>query len=246
MKRLALTVVCALVISEAAHGGQVLNVEFGPPGIHYSGTAAAPDTGTLWNYAVIPGFPGSATLNGSGLLYSDGTAATGISITSSAALSSYSDGQGKDSGFLESRIFTIAGPNGGPGAGYTNPFDLIISGLDPTKTYDLYAYGSNPFPPNYPLNYSTMYSVGAASDYALGVENAPPFTHNNSYGLLTGLTAGSGTLTLHLDHYNGSTAAVISGLQLVSGLSVVPEPAGLTLLGIGAVAAWGYVRRRRK
>jgi hypothetical protein len=240
MKSTVLIVASTLAIPAAAYGNPILNVEIGPPGIHYSGTAAAPDAGTIWNHAVIPQFPGSATLNLTGLLYSNGTAASGLSITSSVPVSSYSDGQGRDSGFLESRIFTTAGPDGGPSEGRSNPFDLLISGLSPNKTYTLYAYGSNFFQPGGSPDYSTMFTVGATSDYALGIENAPPFTHHDSYALLTDLTTNSGTLTIQLGYYNGSTAAVISGLQLASESSAVPEPSGFTLLIMGALVGLGY------
>jgi hypothetical protein len=91
-----------------------------------------------------------------------------------------------------------------------------------------------------------MYTVGAASDYAIGVENAPPFTHNNSYALLTNLPANAGAITIHLDYFDGSTAPVISGLQLVTEASVIPEPASLSLLSIGAAGLIGFGWRRRK
>jgi len=91
-----------------------------------------------------------------------------------------------------------------------------------------------------------MYTVGTTSDYAIGVENAPPFTHNNSYALLTDLTTNAGTITIQLGYYDGSTAAVISGLQLVTEATPTPEPSTFILFGIGLAGMAVYGWRRRK
>jgi hypothetical protein len=235
MKRLALLIVATLAISHSASGGSVLNVEFGEPGIGYSGLGAAPDAGTVWNYVTAPNFfsgPG-VLLDATGLSYSDGTAATGITITTTVAVSSYSNG----SGLTDNRIFTTGGD---PAANITNPFSLTISGLDPTKTYDLYAFGSG-------SNLATTYTVGSTSDYAYGqLGDVYPFTLHTDYGLLSGLNASTGTLTINLSSYGTSQASVFGAFQLVSA-NAVPEPSTFVsaTIGIAIAGVTVYGRRRR-
>jgi PEP-CTERM motif len=236
MKRLTLLIVAALVVSRSASGGSVLNVEFGQPGIDYTGLGAAPGTGTVWNYITAPNYfsgPG-ILLDSTGLSYSDGTAATGITITTTVAVSSYSNGPG----LTDNRLFTTGGD---PPADVTNPFSLTISGLDPTKTYELYAFGSG-------SNLSTTYTVGSTSDYAYGqLGDIYPFTLHRDYGLLTGLTAPSGTLTINLSPYGSSQASVFGAFQLATASSV-PEPASITLalFGGGGVLCWARFARWRR
>ena len=187
----------ALSLSLTMVQGSILNVSFRDG---YSGTGAASDTGTFWNQV---GGDGLNPVNATGFKYSDGvTPASSITLSSSVIVSSWSNG----SLLTESRIFNSL-PN--PGAGETDPFNLVISGLDNTKAYTLYLYGSYP-------DYATTYTVDGQSDYAYGEFSGPAFVHNTHYALLEGLTPTAGTLTIHLDHYGTSKAATISGLQLVT------------------------------
>jgi len=214
------SVFLALAETASVAEATMLNVVFG--GNSYADTGAAPDTGAYWNRVVGDWV---SPVNATGLTYSDGTTpASGVTITSSASVGSYANGPG----LTGSRIFNIF-PS--PYSGVTAPFDLTISGLNSSKSYDLYCYGSWP-------GYATEYSVGAKSDYALGDLSGPPYVHNDHYALLQGLKPVGGEITLHLDYYGNGTAPVIGALQL--GQAAVPEPStwlagiltGLPMLGM--------------
>lgn len=72
---------------------------------------------------------------------------------------------------------------------------------------------------------------------------APLTVPTGNFLFFTGLT-GSG-FTLSAQSYvtsDNTSRAAVQGIQIVSG--TVPEPAGLTLLGLGAAALLGRRRRR--
>ena len=232
---LFLTVAGLIISAPGPSLAETLNVEFGPPGISYTGIGAAPDTGTYWNYATAPHtYAAPAPLSTSNLVYSDGvTSASGIGITSSDLLSSFSNGVS----LTDSRVFA----NIQPGGNASSPFSLTISGLSDSATYDLYLFGSY-------QGYSTLYSVGSVSDYAYGyLGDVAPFQHNIDYALLTNLTPTDGSLTIDLNYYGDSAIATISALQLATSTTQVPEPSSLIMLGgFAAVTGIGAAFRKRR
>ena len=235
MKRVvAAVMLLSLIFGVPTYGhAAVLNVQFGPAGIDYTGTAAAPDTGTIWNYVTAPLAGGSSqSLNASGFDYSDGSPASGITISSSVPVWSWNEGS--YSGLTDNRVFnTIPSPF----TGQTYPFSLTISGLDNSLTYNLYCYASNP-------SYATTYTVGSTSGSAYGqLGDSNPFQATTDYALLSDLTPIAGAITIELSHFDLGTAAVIGGLQL----ETVPEPSTLivwSLLGtIGLGLGWWRKRK---
>ena len=195
----------------------ILNVDFGLACSIYTGLGAAPDlaTSTKWN--------GLSNLGGSNLLYSDGTQATGI-IVSTTASQIYNDGGNL---LVGDRIFV---------AGSWTKFDVTISGLSDSSKYDLYAYGSN-------KNFASTYTVGSVSDYAIGYNNSYPFLLHNNYALLSQISPTSGQIKIVVDRYNPtpnfSAAAVIGGFQLQE-FAPVPAPSTILLLAptLVGLALW--------
>jgi len=200
-----------LGVGRMATAALTVNVAFGTSS--YSGIGAAPDAGTVWN--------GLSYNGGSNLLNSNGTA-TGISVGTTAS-EAFSDG---GTSLMDNRIFVT---------GSWGPFDVTISGLNNSSTYNLYVYGSNPI-------YASTYTVGSTSDYSLGVENNAPYLYHTNYALLTGLDPTNGEIDIRVDRYLGSEAAVISGFQLVQ-TTPTSIPDAAWLLGSGLMGLFGLRKR---
>jgi hypothetical protein len=194
-----------------------INVDFGyKASAIYSGTGAAPDSGTTWN--------GLDYTGGSNLLDSTGTV-TAVGVRTSAS-EAYSDGGNT---LVGDRIYV---------SGNWTAFDVIITGLNTLATYNLYAYGSN-------NRFASTYSVDGVSGYSLGDMNDAPFTLNNNYALLSQLgPALNGEIDIRVDRYNGAEAAVIGGFQLVEQSQPVPEPGTMALLGAGMLVLTILGKRR--
>jgi autotransporter-associated beta strand protein len=136
--------VAACLASTAAAAS--INVDFGPNDVIssgvYAGTAAAADTGTVWN-AFQPGasYPSLIeTSYASDFLLDSLGNATGITLTAMPSFYIYDEGlaqSGTNSTIapelMHDYMFT-------PTAGGTSSYWFSIDGLDDAKTYDLYLY----------------------------------------------------------------------------------------------------------
>lgn len=219
-KKLLTGLITGLFLAVAAGSAMALptavNVDFGSASqTLYNGAGAAFVTGNIWN--------GLSFTGGSNLLDSNGMV-TGVSVSTTAS-QAYSDG---GNALLGDRVFV---------AGSWTAFDVYISGLNNSSTYDLYLYGSN-------TNYASTYTVGSSTDYALGYNNSTPFVYHNNYALLTSISSINGIIDIDVDRYAGSRAAVIGGFQLVENVAPVPEPGTMMLLGIGMLGMAVYGKRR--
>ncbi|MBB5351447.1 hypothetical protein HNR46_001683 [Haloferula luteola] len=243
-----------------------VNLDFGLTGNHpdgevtaqYSGTAAAPDGGTVWNEVKVvddtafTGPPGefgfwTTSVTQSGLLDSQG-GLTALSVTVQAA---GPNGTGAF-GILEGTTNLGAVATDAVNLmrdyliGFEDPRSVEISGFGAGTLVDLYLYGAGDT-----LNRDTQFSVTdinglhtATTTGTITTDGGDPQAHTltlgGDYVVLSGLVAdATGTITVFYDNGEGSNEAPFNGLQA---MYTVPEPSTCWL---GALAGLIGLRRRR-
>jgi pectin methylesterase-like acyl-CoA thioesterase len=192
-------------------------------GATYTGTAAAPDTGTKWNSISAAGTLGT-------VLDSQGNTVSGVAIvfSSSGTVHLYNDtaaGNPNPSALMSDYTY---------GATYT----LTITGLAPNQAYGLYAYSHG----NVDNQAGTITLAGAnggasASTSQTGdssnFRNIYMYGQGYNYVFLNGITDGSGTFTFTVVNYlNGFqlqklAAPTVTGLTnqtIIAGNSTVLGP----------------------
>jgi hypothetical protein len=237
MKRPRLNLCAAVALLAFGHVAQaaVVNIDFGlhgdhpsgPTSVGYSGIAAAPDTGTVWNNIEVVdnnafhGGPGefgwwSASVSQSNLLDSQG-AATSIGVNVVGV------GEPHTGAFA---IVSTATNNLAAVAtdardlmreyliGFNEPRQVILNGFTPGTLVDLYLYGAGDT-----SNRDTIFSVtdvnGLHSATTTGTltndANAPvahTLTLGGDYVILPGVIAdGAGGITINYFHGDGSGEA---------------------------------------
>ncbi len=189
--------------------GEVINVNM-QHGASYTGTAAAPDSGTVWNSVTGGGTVGN-------LMNSLGQTLTNVSVTLTSSSGSYNFYNDNSSGnpdplaLMSGYIF---------GATYT----VVISNLAPNQPFGLYAY-SHGNVDNQTGTITLAPANGGASASTQATGNTADFRDIYLYGqgydyvALDGLSDGNGNFAFTVVNY-------LNGFQLVKLTS--PQIAGLT------------------
>jgi len=211
----ALLLVVGLSGSAAA---STINIDFG--NVEYSGIAAAPDTGTKWNsfaYGALTNAPLSDSSN------------TPTSVTLTKPSSSDYNNAGGGSGPADDALMRDY-------LWVKNEASTItLGGLTPEATYDLYIYGLGD-----QTDQSILVTLDAANGGAAGNTTGParsPLNEGENWIKLTPNADSSGNILFTWQNRDNEHGG-LNGLQLI-----VPEPATMTMLALGGLAA---LRRRRK
>ncbi|HWB06604.1 MAG TPA: PEP-CTERM sorting domain-containing protein [Verrucomicrobiales bacterium] len=202
----------------------------------YSGMAAAPAAGTIWN-GFVAGPEGGSPLVGS-VTSGPLVTSTGVASSVTVTLGNFRVYEANEnSASTAPALFTdfVYQQNLGPG-GPNSTFS--INGLTPGITYDLYFYAQNG---GY-SNTATGFTIGATSLTAtnpVGGGDPGGIIQNVNYVKFTGVApSAGGVISGTFNDIAPANNAAFNGLQIVE----VPEPGSAALLGLAALAA---VRRRR-
>jgi hypothetical protein len=200
----------------------------------YTGVAAAPDPGTVWNgFAIGPegGSPliGSAT---SGVL----ATSTGLPAPVTVTLGNFRVYEAQENAAAQaSALMTDFGYQQNLGTGGPDS-TFAINNLNPAFTYDLYLYAQNG---GYG-NTATIFTIGGNQQIASNAGNIGSFIQNTNYVLYSGLVPdGAGTISGTFNDFAVANNAAFNGLQIVE---IVPEPEVLSLAGLAGLIG---IRRRR-
>lgn len=226
-------------LSCAASAAVTINVDFnttdGTAGT-YSGTAAAPDTGTNWNGLAVgakAGGPLITSVTSGPLLTSAGlTSPVTVSLGNFRAYDAL-PGDNRPAAVATALMTDFAyQQNLGPG-GPDSTFS--INNLNSAFTYDLYLYAQNG---GY-ASTATMFTINSVSKVATDAGDIGSLIENTNYVVYRGLAPNaSGIISGFFNDFQPADNAAFNGLQLVQ----IPEPAVASLL---ASAGLLTPRRRR-
>lgn len=218
---------------------RTINVDFNTSdgsGGTYSGQAAAPNSGTVWNGLALgaeTGGPLVSTFTSGALVASDGSTATPVTVTLGNFKVYEADENQPAAATLLMTDFAYQQDLGTAGPDST----FSINNLDTAFTYDLYLYSQNG---GY-AGTATRFTIDGISRIATNGGNVGSLVEDTNYVLFQGLRpdafgAIAGTFNSAKDADNGA----FNGFQLVQ--IPIPEPTALSLLALAGLLS---LRHRR-
>lgn len=235
-KRFAFLVLLALALAGTSGGATTVNVDFnssdaagGSFSGTYTGVAAAPDSGTIWNGVTVGSETGGlfATFTSGNLATSTGVV-TGITV-SLGNFRAYEANENPAA--LAPKLMTdfvyqqTLGP-GGPNSTFS------VNNLDPAQSYDLYLYAQN----GGHANTATTFTIHGVTKVASNAGNTGSFGQNVNYALFQGVAPNaSGVIAGTFNDFAPANNAAFNGMQIVlQGPPPPPTPPPPTRPGLTA------------
>ena len=232
---------CLVAAGPRAASAAVINVDFqdlGVESVTYSGTGAAPGSGTVWNGLGMGTGTGTVIFNG--LLDSTGTP-TGVGIEVGKSGRSVNRTASVFAGHAALDLLAEYVVVNGGSTTNVETKTVTLTGLDAAHTYSLYLYGVGDR-----AEQNTQFIIGSHTKYTSGPNPATTaLTLGEDYVVFTGVAPdASGRLAIRygnvIDDGSASRFAAFNGLQVVAS---TPEPGSAALVALaGAVLT---LRRRR-
>jgi hypothetical protein len=208
---------------------QTVNLNFNSVDAIYTGTGAAPDTGTYWNsvqWARNSGFPSSGYgQTASSLLESDGHTSSSITVSLYDA-GGYNPYNSANHAAFADPLLSDEFYGGGS--------TIAITGLTPGGNYDLYLYSEN----GGHNSDNTTFTFGTSLTAVNNATGDLAFTPGVNYVEFALTADGSGDIT---GSYSG-IAPGIDGLQIEA--VAAPEPSTYALVALGAGMLMLRLRRK--
>ncbi|MDD5705750.1 MAG: hypothetical protein PHR35_07475 [Kiritimatiellae bacterium] len=199
-----------LVGAVAAAEGAAININIGyGSSPAYTGTAAAPDSGTTWNQVVLPWWndtPGTGTVTRTGLLDStNGLTAVWVTIENGGGY--YVPQTERTMSFATNLMSSFAViSDSGKGSGVL----VTVGGLSAGQLYALYLYAQNG---GYGSAY-TVFTNGAIGYEVVNGGDPGGFVRNRNYAVFTAVADSNGTICCPVSA-RSYTGGAFNGLQLI-------------------------------
>ncbi len=196
----------------------------------YSGAAAVGQVGDVWNHLTL--YDISSLTPTTGFVYSDGSTATGVSITnlSNWDLSGAIIPSVTGNGLLNSYM------GASPSIAETTPSTLTIAGLTPGGSYNLYIIASSDH-----QGVGGIFSVNGSATQTLNGGGGANFTLGVDTLLFSVVADINGNINI-AETATSVQYRVLNGIQL----EAVPEPSTWALLGLGAALVIGRISLRNR
>jgi hypothetical protein len=244
MKRLAFLAVVACLCGCALAGpgrADSINVDFnanGGPAGTYTGAAVLGQAGDTWN-GVGGGRPDTAARTALALVTSSG-AASGVTLSFSGQ-TGFFDATNVGAVFagtpyaalMDDYVFART-PSG------QTAITATFSGLTPGGSYRLILYSASDT-----RGRPTVFTVDGSSETVADPSGSTTLQNGLNYADFTTTADAGGTLSFTVGPGVGIEGD-LNGIQLQSLATTTPEPASLTLLGVGALGLVGYGWRQRR
>ena len=219
-----------------------------------SGAGAIGSAGDFWNTANIAAEPGM-TVSAGPFTAADGTTATTVKITNynlkqgAQTLTATQVGEvpnpsmfgsGTSGSNYEYVVPGFTGYDGSPTSGY----EFVLSGLDPSTTYDLYVYDGCPVVPR-PSSYQVVGATTPSTQtIADQLYSGTSWVEGENYVMFTLQPDSNGDIAIQPFSPSGSTGAEAdtSAFQIVP----VPEPATLGLMALGGLGILLVGRKHKR
>lgn len=267
MKRILVLAIAVGLAMVASAPAMTINVDFAPaindflayPNItvDYVGTAAAPDTGTIWNHMVSNNGSPAAFSNTPGyfdfmdgpttdstIIDSFGNALPGLSVTINSGLGAFGSGDNSPTdGDGNAGLNYISVQAQGLMREYLiangdKPGLVTVAGLTPGQEVRLFLYGEGDNASN---ERQTKFTANGVVGATAGFAGFPHDTlvEGKDYVVLYDVFANaSGSIEIKYE-LNGGGEAPFNGFQLTT----IPEPTSITLTALGVMA---LISRKRK
>lgn len=221
-----LAVLCFAGIATVSNA-EVINIDFNVTwwGTTYSGTAVAPDAGTIWNSKIFMAtLEDGETPDPAGytkLVNSNGDlTGAGINLPSTLGYANIDYLSGHSAVDLMGDFQYVD-------SGVANT--VTINGLIGTS-YDLYLYGTGG-----DGQYTTFTVNGASQETSQQLVETTDFVIGEDYVVFSSVAPTDDKLAITFTNGTDATYGIFNGLQIVGDFAAVPEPTTVALLSLGSL-----------